>query len=119
MSGGKLRIGYVSSDFGNHPTSHLMQSIPGVHNLDRVEVNILKPNMLFKGSTNNNKTIIYQVFCYALSPDDGTNFRKKVSSEVAHFVDLSQIQCNGKVCNCFYFCVVAIILLQIKTSIAW
>ena len=26
---GRLRIGYVSSDFGNHPTSHLMQSIPG------------------------------------------------------------------------------------------
>nr|CAB3264558.1 UDP-N-acetylglucosamine--peptide N-acetylglucosaminyltransferase 110 kDa subunit [Phallusia mammillata] len=73
LSGGKLRIGYVSSDFGNHPTSHLMQSIPGVHNLDKVEV-----------------------FCYALSPDDGTNFRKKVSSEVAHFVDLSQLQCNGK-----------------------
>uniref|UniRef100_H2Y6P7 UDP-N-acetylglucosamine--peptide N-acetylglucosaminyltransferase 110 kDa subunit n=1 Tax=Ciona savignyi TaxID=51511 RepID=H2Y6P7_CIOSA len=73
-SGGKLRIGYVSSDFGNHPTSHLMQSIPGVHDLSRVEV-----------------------FCYALSPDDNTNFRKKVSSEVANFVDLSQIQCNGKV----------------------
>lgn len=72
-SGGKLRIGYVSSDFGNHPTSHLMQSIPGVHDRNDVEV-----------------------FCYALSPDDGTNFRKKVSSEVDHFVDLSQITCNGK-----------------------
>lgn len=29
-SGQRLRIGYVSSDFGNHPTSHLMQSIPGI-----------------------------------------------------------------------------------------
>ena len=28
---GRLRIGYVSSDFGNHPTSHLMQSVPGFH----------------------------------------------------------------------------------------
>lgn len=37
-SDGKLRIGYVSSDFGNHPTSHLMQSIPGVHNRNNVEV---------------------------------------------------------------------------------
>ncbi len=37
-SNGKLRIGYVSSDFGNHPTSHLMQSVPGKHNLDQVEV---------------------------------------------------------------------------------
>jgi len=70
-SNGKLRIGYVSSDFGNHPTSHLMQSIPGVHNKREVEV-----------------------FCYALSPDDGTSFRKKVSSEVDYFIDLSQIPCN-------------------------
>ncbi|VDN42400.1 unnamed protein product [Gongylonema pulchrum] len=35
--GMRLRIGYVSSDFGNHPTSHLMQSIPGMHNRDNVE----------------------------------------------------------------------------------
>ena len=37
-SDGLLRIGYVSSDFGNHPTSHLMQSIPGFHNRSNVEV---------------------------------------------------------------------------------
>ena len=37
-SGGRLRIGYVSSDFGNHPTSHLMQSVPGFHDSSRVEV---------------------------------------------------------------------------------
>ena len=37
-SGGRLRIGYVSSDFGNHPTSHLMQSVPGFHDSNRVEV---------------------------------------------------------------------------------
>ncbi|XP_063239911.1 UDP-N-acetylglucosamine--peptide N-acetylglucosaminyltransferase 110 kDa subunit isoform X4 [Bacillus rossius redtenbacheri] len=71
--GGRLRIGYVSSDFGNHPTSHLMQSIPGLHDRSRVEV-----------------------FCYALSPDDGTTFRSKIASESEHFVDLSQIPCNGK-----------------------
>ena len=69
----RLRIGYVSSDFGNHPTSHLMQSIPGVHNRARVEI-----------------------FCYSLSPDDGTNFRQKVHREAEHFVDLSVIPCNSK-----------------------
>jgi protein O-GlcNAc transferase len=71
-SNGKLRVGYVSSDFGNHPTSHLMQSVPGKHS-DKVEV-----------------------FCYALSADDGTNFRAKVAKEAGTFVDLSQIPCNGK-----------------------
>lgn len=69
----RLRIGYVSSDFGNHPTSHLMQSIPGMHDRSRVEV-----------------------FCYALSPDDGTTFRSKISREAEHFIELSQIPCNGK-----------------------
>ena len=37
-SGGRLRVGYVSSDFCNHPTSHLMQSIPGMHDRSKVEV---------------------------------------------------------------------------------
>lgn len=41
-SGGRLRVGYVSSDFGNHPTSHLMQSIPGMHNPEKFEVRLLK-----------------------------------------------------------------------------
>ncbi|XP_029578272.1 UDP-N-acetylglucosamine--peptide N-acetylglucosaminyltransferase 110 kDa subunit isoform X4 [Salmo trutta] len=72
-SAGRLRVGYVSSDFGNHPTSHLMQSIPGMHSSDK-----------------------FEVFCYALSPDDNTNFRVKVVAEANHFTDLSQLPCNGK-----------------------
>ncbi|XP_074651538.1 UDP-N-acetylglucosamine--peptide N-acetylglucosaminyltransferase 110 kDa subunit-like [Tubulanus polymorphus] len=69
----RLRIGYISSDFGNHPTSHLMQSIPGMHDKANVEI-----------------------FCYGLSADDNTSFRAKISSEAEHFVDLSRIPCNGK-----------------------
>lgn len=34
----RLRIGYVSSDFGNHPLSHLMGSVFGMHNRENVEV---------------------------------------------------------------------------------
>ncbi|KAM3968502.1 UDP-N-acetylglucosamine--peptide N-acetylglucosaminyltransferase 110 kDa subunit [Aphomia sociella] len=67
----RLRIGYVSSDFGNHPTSHLMQSIPGLHNRSRVDV-----------------------YCYALNTDDGTTFRSKIVKEAEHFIDLSKITCN-------------------------
>lgn len=32
-----------------------------------------------------------KVFCYALSPDDSTNFRVKVVAEAHHFIDLSQV----------------------------
>lgn len=79
LNGVRLRIGYVSSDFGNHPTSHLMQSIPGMH--DRAH---------------------FEIFCYALSVDDGTAFRSKIGNESEHFVDLSQIVCNGKAADRIY-----------------
>ena len=71
-SGGRLRVGYLSSDFCNHPTSHLMQSVPGMHNRAFVEV-----------------------FCYALTPSDNTSFRKKVEAEADHFVDLSKVHTWG------------------------
>lgn len=32
------------------------------------------------------------MFCYALSPDDSTNFRVKVIAEANHFTDLSQVR---------------------------
>jgi protein O-GlcNAc transferase len=50
-----------------------MQSLPGLHDRAKVEI-----------------------FCYSLSPDDGTTFRQKVSREAEHFIDLSAVQCNGK-----------------------
>ena len=68
-SSGRLRIGYVSSDFCNHPTSHLMQSVPGFHSRSNVEI-----------------------FCYSLTPTDNSSFRKKIESETEHFVDLSKVR---------------------------
>ncbi|KAM1468639.1 hypothetical protein ACFX2I_033577 [Malus domestica] len=64
----RLRVGYVSSDFGNHPLSHLMGSVFGMHNKDNVEV-----------------------FCYALSPNDGTEWRQRIQSEAEHFIDVSSL----------------------------
>lgn len=70
--GERLRIGYVSSDFCNHPTSHLMQSIPGMHDKSR-----------------------FEIFCYSLTSDDGTSFRQKIAYEAEHFVDLTAVPNNG------------------------
>jgi protein O-GlcNAc transferase len=78
-SNGRLRIGYVSSDFGNHPTSHLMQSIPGMHERANVEI-----------------------FCYSLAADDSTTFRQKIGRESEHFIDLSKVPCNGKAAERIY-----------------
>ncbi|CAI0385297.1 unnamed protein product [Linum tenue] len=64
----RLRIGYVSSDFGNHPLSHLMGSVFGMHNRTNIEV-----------------------FCYALSANDGTEWRQRIQSEAEHFIDVSSM----------------------------
>ncbi|ETK73827.1 hypothetical protein F442_19652 [Phytophthora nicotianae P10297] len=67
----RLRIGYVSSDLGNHPLAHLMQSVFGMHDKSK-----------------------YEVFCYATSPDDGSIWRKQISTSVEHFVDICALS-NG------------------------
>lgn len=79
LEGRKLKIGYLSSDFGNHPTSHLMQSVPGMHDKKR-----------------------FEIFCYALSPDDGTAFRSKIMNGSDHFVDFSTNPCNGSAADRIY-----------------
>eukprot|EP00002_Diphylleia_rotans_P022014 TRINITY_DN4304_c0_g2_i1.p1 TRINITY_DN4304_c0_g2~~TRINITY_DN4304_c0_g2_i1.p1 ORF type:complete len:1100 (-),score=241.30 TRINITY_DN4304_c0_g2_i1:2731-6030(-) len=66
--GKKIRLGYVSSDFANHPLSHLMQSIFGLHNRSK-----------------------FEVYCYALTPDDGSDWRKKIMTESDSFVDISSM----------------------------
>lgn len=64
--GQRLKVGYVSSDFGNHPLSHLMNSVFGMHKRERIEV-----------------------FCYALSAPDGSEWRQRIQSEAEHFLDVS------------------------------
>lgn len=39
------------------------------------------------------------MFCYALTPDDNTSFRKKISHESEHFVDFSSTGCHGEVAD--------------------
>jgi protein O-GlcNAc transferase len=66
--GARLRVGYVSSDFGNHPLSHLMGSVFGMHDREHVEV-----------------------FCYALSACDRTEWRIRIQSEAENFKDVSAL----------------------------
>ena len=64
----RLRVGYVSSDFGNHPLSHLMQSVFGLHNRER-----------------------FDVFCYSTSASDNSSYASRIRSTAEHFVDLSEL----------------------------
>lgn len=65
---GRIHIGYVSSDLGNHPLSHLMQSVFGLHDRRR-----------------------FQVTCYALSPPDGSEWRARIERESETFRDISAL----------------------------
>ena len=64
----RLKVGYVSSDFGNHPLSHLMQSVFGLHNVHK-----------------------FEVYCYSLSPSDKSHYEKRISRDAEHFVDISSM----------------------------
>ncbi|KAJ3158955.1 hypothetical protein HDU86_002124 [Geranomyces michiganensis] len=60
-----IHIGYLSSDFNNHPLAHLMQSVFGLHDRTR-----------------------FRVFCYSLSPSDASPYRAKIEQGSDVFVDV-------------------------------
>lgn len=61
-----LKVGYVSSDFNNHPLAHLMQSVFGFHNPNRVKA-----------------------YCYATTASDNSTHRQQIERESPQFHDAS------------------------------
>ncbi|OLN97520.1 putative UDP-N-acetylglucosamine-peptide N-acetylglucosaminyltransferase SEC [Colletotrichum chlorophyti] len=61
-----LNVGYVSSDFNNHPLAHLMQSVFGFHDRARVKA-----------------------FCYATTASDKSVHRLQIEREAPVFRDAS------------------------------
>lgn len=62
----QLVVGYVSSDFNNHPLAHLMQSVFGFHDARRFRAN-----------------------CYATTASDGSVHRQQIEEEAPVFYDAS------------------------------
>ncbi|XXH00387.1 GTPase-activating protein S23 [Hypoxylon texense] len=62
----QLNIGYVSSDFNNHPLAHLMQSVFGLHDPSRAKA-----------------------FCYATTASDKSVHRLQIEREAPVFRDVS------------------------------
>lgn len=65
---GKLKIGYVSSDFGSHPLGTLIASLIKMHDRHKFEVN-----------------------CYSLSASDSSTLRSKFENDAHVFRDLSEL----------------------------
>ena len=66
-----LNVGYVSSDFNNHPLAHLMQSVFGFHDNSRV-----------------------RAFCYATTASDNSVHRQQIEREAPVFYDASSWSIN-------------------------
>ncbi|MBF0160139.1 MAG: tetratricopeptide repeat protein, partial [Magnetococcales bacterium] len=60
-----LRLGYLSSDFGNHPVAHQMLGVFKRHNRSR-----------------------FEIFAYSLDSDDGSSYRQRIEQDVDHFIDI-------------------------------
>jgi predicted O-linked N-acetylglucosamine transferase (SPINDLY family) len=61
----RLRIGYVSADFWNHPTAHLLAGVFEQHDHDQFEVHL-----------------------YSFGQDDGSEYRRRCERATPHFHEL-------------------------------
>lgn len=64
----RLKIGYLSADFREHPTAHLMCGLFGVHDRSRCEI-----------------------YGYTLRGDDGSGYYQRIKGDSDHFIDLSHL----------------------------
>ncbi|NKB58567.1 MAG: tetratricopeptide repeat protein [Alphaproteobacteria bacterium] len=64
----RIRIGYLSSDFHDHATSHLMLSLFGAHDRTR-----------------------FAIHAYSCGLDDGSAYRRRIEADCDAFVDFSGI----------------------------
>lgn len=62
---GRVRIGYVSADFHNHATAHLMLGLFRRHDRRR-----------------------FEVFAYSMGQDDGSHYRQRIAAECDAFIDI-------------------------------
>jgi len=62
----KIVLGYLSNDFRNHATAHLMLSLFGLHNRDE-----------------------FAVFCYSYGRDDESSYRDRIQRDCDKFIDIS------------------------------
>lgn len=65
---GRLRIGYLSNDFRNHATSHLIKSLFNLHD----QAN-------------------FEIFAYSFGADDNSEYRQHIATNCEHFQDITTL----------------------------
>lgn len=66
---GRVRVGYLSADFRNHPTTHLLARLLEVHDRSRFEIT-----------------------AFSIGPNDASPARKRVEASVDRFIDCERDQ---------------------------
>ncbi len=64
----KLRIGYLSNDFRNHPVAHLISGLFQLHNRQQ-----------------------FDIFCYSYGEDDGSEYRRHIQNTCEYFRDIRSL----------------------------
>lgn len=67
-TGRRLRVGYITSDFYEHPVGYLLAEVLELHNRER-----------------------FEIFAYSYGPDDGSTTRKRYEAAAEHFVDIARV----------------------------
>jgi len=64
----KITIGYLSNNFRNHPTAHLIHDLFELHNRAR-----------------------FNIYCYSYGKNDGSNYRGRIQHKCDRFVELRKL----------------------------
>jgi len=63
----RLRVGYFSRDFRDHPVGHLLRGVLGLHDRER-----------------------FEVCAVSYGPDDGSHYRRDIAASVDRFIDMQR-----------------------------
>lgn len=74
FAGRKIRIGYLSPDFREHPIAQLMAGVIEAHDRDR-----------------------FEIFAWSLGPDDASRFRRRIETGSDRFEDIRQLDIGASV----------------------
>jgi predicted O-linked N-acetylglucosamine transferase (SPINDLY family)/glycosyltransferase involved in cell wall biosynthesis len=66
--GGRLRIGYLSRDFCDHPVAHQLQAMFSLHD---------------RGT--------FEIHAYSFGPDDSSTYRQRIARDCEHFHDVASL----------------------------
>jgi protein O-GlcNAc transferase len=66
LSKRRITVAYLSSDFHDHATAHLMLSLFGLHNRNE-----------------------FEILCYSYGQDDGSGYRKRIQHDCDRFIDVA------------------------------